>query len=353
MSKKILFIVTKSEIGGAQKFVKEQIDILVAAGYECFLSTNKVGWLSKNTGSQVSNVLIDDNIERFSLKYLFRLRKFIIDNGIHLVICNSANGGFYGRIASFISNKRSIYVSHGWSSVYNGGKLSFVYNKIELLLSYLGNSVLCVSENDYSIARNKIGIPGHKLKLITNCIKPLPTKNSIILNDAKSSVTKILAVARLEYPKRVDLLIDAVKNIPNLHLSIIGDGNQFNAIRKKILDESILNVNLMGRKEGFDAFPDYDIFTLISESEGLPLSALEAMSCGNSLVLSNVGGCSELILDNGVLVDNTSDSILKGITECIDKLDFYKAGSKKLFSKKFDLNSNKTMYFNYYNEYLK
>ena len=48
MKHRILFIITKSEVGGAQKFVKEQIEIC-AENFEVYLCTNQEGWLSDSS----------------------------------------------------------------------------------------------------------------------------------------------------------------------------------------------------------------------------------------------------------------------------------------------------------------
>ena len=45
--KNILFIVTKSQNGGAQKWTKEQIEIC-SNDFKCFLATDENGWLSQN-----------------------------------------------------------------------------------------------------------------------------------------------------------------------------------------------------------------------------------------------------------------------------------------------------------------
>ena len=67
----ILFIVTKSSTGGAQKWVKEQIDICHRL-FKCHLATNEIGWLTKN--AKTSHTYLTKFIERrFSLKYLLLL----------------------------------------------------------------------------------------------------------------------------------------------------------------------------------------------------------------------------------------------------------------------------------------
>ena len=127
--KNILFIVTKSENGGAQKWTKEQIEIC-STFFECFLATDTDDWLTRNV--IVKKNFLDILIyKRFSLKYLFKLSKFIQENNINMIIASSANAGIYARLVKLLNPTiKVIYVSHGWSSIYNGGKLKFLYTYI-------------------------------------------------------------------------------------------------------------------------------------------------------------------------------------------------------------------------------
>lgn len=65
-----------------------------------------------------------------------------------------------------------------------------------------------------------------------------------------------------------------------------------------------------------------DALISVSRDEGLPTAALEAMSCGLPLVLTDVGSCSELIDGNGVLVPSCDpEEIAAGIREFLLLLD--------------------------------
>ncbi len=337
--KKILFIVTKSENGGAQKWVKEQVEILKDE-FEVYIATDEEGWLIQNT--KVKSYLTDMNIrKKFSFSFYLKFLKFIKNNQIDLIVASSANAGIYSRLSKLLFKSKIIYVGHGWSSVYNGGKLTWLYTGIEKYLSYLTESVLCVSESDYARAKDVIRIDEKKLKLIKNKIIPMKNKQG----SAKHSTIKVLSVARFRLPKRVDLLISAVKNI-DAELYLVGDG----PLRNEYETISNDRVHFLGEVDGFDNFDKYDIFTLVSDSEGLPLSAIEAMSAGLPLVLSNVGGCPELIKENGVLVENNISDISNGIIECINNIGVYSKNSKNLFDTEFDLMKNKSIYIEYYKE---
>lgn len=337
---KILFIVTKSQNGGAQKWTKEQIEVC-SDDFQCFLSTDEDGWLSKNV--KVKNKLLSSSIRsRFSLIYMYKLFKFVKNNKIDLIIASSANAGIYSRLIKILNKKvKIIYISHGWSSIYNGGKLAFLYVFIEKQLSKLSDSILCISKKDFDNAKNIIGINVSKLKWITNKIYHIKD-NEISMKQDK--IIKLLTVARLETPKRVDLLIQATKNLDNVELHVVGNGSQ-----RRYL-ESIKHKRVFFHEEidGFNDFKSYDIFALISDSEGLPLSALEAMSIDMPIILSDVGGCSELIENNGVLVNNNINEIKNAIEKCIISKEVFSSESKKLFNKRFNLETNDKVYINYY-----
>jgi hypothetical protein len=70
---KILFIITKSEIGGAQKFVKEQIDISTKE-FDVYLCCNQDGWLSQQSADKLKGHFFSSSIEKkTSLLFLFQL----------------------------------------------------------------------------------------------------------------------------------------------------------------------------------------------------------------------------------------------------------------------------------------
>jgi glycosyltransferase involved in cell wall biosynthesis len=348
MKHRILFIITKSEVGGAQKFVKEQIEIC-AENFEVYLCTNQEGWLSDSSNIFLRGTLINNAIEgKTSVAFLFQLYRYIKQNKINLVVTNSANAGFYGRLAAFFASVPSCYYSHGWSSIYNGKKITFLLNFIERVLAFISQKVICVSENDYNTALDKIKIPPKKLVVIKNATFPIYTTRALGLNN--NNHLKIIALARFANPKRIDLMVNAFKEISFATLYIAGSGPDLKIWQDYIQHNQIKNVMLLGEIKSFDAFYDYDVFMLISDSEGLPISAIEAMSAGLPLILSNVGGCPELIKNNGVLVDNNTAAIVNAVKNVSDNYINYQSGSIALYDASFNMNLVKKNYIQTYQQ---
>ena len=339
--KNILFIVTKSENGGAQRWVKEQIDILNDR-FNTFIVTDEEGWLIQS--AKMDGYFVDMKIHSlFSYSFLKKFAKYVKDNNIDLIVAGTANAGVYGRLVKIFVNKPVIYVSHGWSSIYNGGRMQFIYTRVEKFLSMISESVLCVSNSDYKRARDEISIEEEKLKLIVNKSMPIQKRDYA----KRGERLKIVNVARFKHPKRQDLLIEAVKDL-DVDLYLVGDGPS----KKKCESNAPSNVHFLGEIDGFDSFYEYDLFALISDSEGLPLSGVEAMSAGLPLILSNVGGCPELIEGNGFLVDNKSEEIKEAIEKISQNLEHYSKNSVRLFDKKYNLLESRELYIDYYSKYI-
>lgn len=98
---------------------------------------------------------------------------------------------------------------------------------------------------------------------------------------------KIIAVGNLKAVKNFELAVGEmtyVKDDP-IQIDIYGDGplhqDLSNAIRL-----SQVNVSLMGKKEiSPELLKGYDVFLMTSKNEGMPISLLEAMSCGLPCIL--------------------------------------------------------------------
>lgn len=336
--KKIAFVITKSELGGAQTWVLELYRLL-SGKYDIYLITSESGWLTDKFPPE--KVFLINGIK--SLKKpatIYKLASLLRKLNIQLSISSSANAGIYTRLSKCFYVHKTIYVSHGWSCIYNTGKLRYISCMIERFLSLMTNKVLCISNSDMEKAIEIIKISEKKLQLISNKITPKPIKKS---NDIKD-ILKIVFVGRLSYPKAPDLLVDSVKDIHSITLDIIGNGEYINELKNKYSEYK--NINFLGAVDDFSSYNNYDLFILSSFSEGLPMSGIEAGSAGIPLMLSNVGGCYELIdveKPNGILFDNNKESIQLSLNEIMNNYNFYAENAKKCI-KNFDIHYSEYEY---------
>ena len=94
----------------------------------------------------------------------------------------------------------------------------------------------------------------------------------------------------------------------NFKLDIIGDGLEKQDLIHLIKEKKIAqNVSLIGFSEDIpNILKDYDAFVISSNSEGLPMVLLEAMSAKLPIVSTNVGGIPEVINNSkgGMIVES-------------------------------------------------
>ncbi|MGR5250748.1 glycosyltransferase [Vibrio astriarenae] len=124
--------------------------------------------------------------------------------------------------------------------------------------------------------------------------------------DIPSDALVIGSAGRLETVKGHDVLIKAMRYVPNnIRLVIAGDGSQKQALQN-IIDTLQLNdrITLLGRIDDMTSFyQSLDLFCLPSRSEGFPLSSLEAQSCGIPTAVTDVGSSKETLCPrSGVLI---------------------------------------------------
>ncbi|MET1431801.1 glycosyltransferase [Yersinia enterocolitica] len=325
--KNIAFVITKSIIGGAQGWVLEQVKLL-KDDCKIILITSEPGWLTETIVCD-KIVIIPEIRKMASIKAIYVLYKILKENKIDIVVSSSANAGLYSRLARLFLRFRGVYVSHGWSCIYNGNVLKFIFCYIEKLLSYITDVVWCVSQSDADKAIKIIGIKPEKIITQLNAITPLTERPD------RPCQNKIIYVCRLAYPKRPDLILKVAAANHKFDLDIVGDGEYYQDLKKEY--SSYNNIHFYGEIKGFH---EYDVFVLTSESEGLPMAAIEATSASLPVILSDVGGCSEVVDKNGILIDNTIEELYFALNTVFSNYDsFYKAAQKQ--KNKFDINNVK------------
>lgn len=131
------------------------------------------------------------------------------------------------------------------------------------------------------------------------------------------------------YPhKNVKMLIDSMhhilKKFPKAHLQIVGKGKEYLDLKQKIkkeqLESSIELVGNIEKEELRDRYASCDVYVTASKHEMLDLPAIEAMSCGKPVVLSDIPVHKEIIEKSKggkIFAINNEKNLVEIIEECI------------------------------------
>jgi glycosyltransferase involved in cell wall biosynthesis len=206
-------------------------------------------------------------------------------------------------------NATYISRAHGWD-VYQERQIENYLPFRGFILSEL-DSTFTISQNGKDYLSTQF--PQYKEKISVSRLGTL----SIFQNDFKkeSSYIQILSISSIIPLKRVDKILKVISQITErkIHWAHIGDGPLYSSIHEKAKATENQNPNFsftfLGQKSNtevreFLSANFVDLFINLSETEGIPVSIMEAQSAGIPVLATSVGGTPEIVNnENGILVE--------------------------------------------------
>lgn len=312
----ILFVITKLELGGAQKHLLTLIKNLDRERYNIFLFTASRGLLVLEALS-IKDIEIKRSLflERpiniiKDLLALCEICIFIKRRKIDIIHTHSSKAGILGRLAGkLLRVKIIIHTVHGWSfNDYQPLWLKGLFIWLERIASKFSDAIIVVSIYDREKGlSNRIG-RNNKYVLIRYGIdysqfekKDSFSRNRLKINNGDLVVGMVACFKSQKCPedfvKLASLVIGTIRNVKFL---LIGDG----PLRKNV--ESLISkynlkrdVILLGWQNDIpNLLSAIDVFVLTSLWEGLPISVLEAMVSYKPVVATDTGGIREIVIDS-------------------------------------------------------
>ena len=314
--RKILFYESRPEWGGAQKCELELIIGLENSGFKTlFVSSSNGPMLERlyRYGKKVHIIPISktvDHIRKEDVKrgiiftvnqavrlfpHLFKVLRFLIMEKIDIVYTSQFRSQLViGWMAKF-AGKRVIWHIHGEEKLNNAlGKFSVAF----------ADEIIVVSEALKDSYKELFPRQQNKFKTVYNGVDINPVK---VKHKNNHHYTTITTVGTLVQGKRQDLVIEAcarlIKKGINLKLNIVGEkphwhSAEYQTYLHELVDKHQISqhVHFLGWVENpIPILQESDLFVLPSDTEGMPLSIIEAMATGLPCIASNVGGVPELI----------------------------------------------------------
>jgi len=207
-------------------------------------------------------------------------------------------------------------------------------HETEAWLTYEAWRVICCSEYMVSHVKWAFGLPNDKLVMVPNGVNthvyaPLEKQDltafrrGFALPDEKL----VLFVGRLVYEKGAHVLINAIPKIlakVNAKFVIVGSGYMkeqlSNIVKSMSLEHKVLFTGFLDEEDLLKLQKCADVSVVPSLFEPFGIVALEAMAAQSPVVVSDIGGLSEIVEHDvtGVKVyPNNPDSLAWGITKIL------------------------------------
>ncbi|WP_328707421.1 glycosyltransferase family 4 protein [Pseudomonas ogarae] len=309
---KIVYVITRSDtMGGASVHVLDLASGAQKAGHEVIVLVGGKGVFvtraKKKNIPVISLKFLVRNINPFKdIFAFFELRKHIKVIQPDLIHLHSSKVGILGRLVAKSLGIPAIFTAHGWAFTegVSAGRRK-VYKTIERAMALFASRIITVSDYDRKIALSSgVGDEG-LICTVHNGMPALELDSSIYQNSASP---KMIMVARFDEQKDQVSLVKALALLQDVPwtLEFVGDGPSISDAK-----QLVTQFGLGGRIVFSGACEDIpmrlnssQVFLLITNWEGFPLTILEAMRAGLPVIASDVGGVSEAVQDGrtGILV---------------------------------------------------
>jgi exopolysaccharide biosynthesis polyprenyl glycosylphosphotransferase len=308
----VLLVITKGEIGGAQTHVIElcralrgqvRFSAVIGGDANTFLEAA----LRQQDVQTLAMPALRNSLNPLRVLASVRaLREHLHVHGVDLIHAHSAVAGVVARLAGKFSQTPVVYTVHGFGFKPQARAwIRFNAWLAEAALAAWTTRMVCVSEYEKSLAAQLPMDPDRA------CVIPNALADVAWRSQQGGPQVSIAMVARMAPPKRHDLLLQALALLashnlrPAVHL--LGDGPQRSAHQLMASQLDLPHVHFSGDVQHVaERLAEHQIFVLLSDHEGLPISVIEAMRAGMAIVATRLPGLQELLTDgeSALLVNN-------------------------------------------------
>jgi glycosyltransferase involved in cell wall biosynthesis len=333
---KVLLVITHGNMGGATNVVIDLAKGLKSKGVDVAVGFSEGAYLEKK--------LTEASVPRFNLKnirrshnpflalfFIFEIKTLVEKERFDIVQFNSSNS-LPGCLGAKLAKKkaRTVFTVHGLSVLDKNCKTFFLlkfayYLTFKFFLSFADATVFVSKNNKEEAEHMKLMKNGHVVYngMSVSELAFLPrdeARRDIGEKVGLNMEGKFLigSIGRPSYQKNYEFLIGAFPKVARTDdravCVIIGDGPK-RAAYERLIDRLGLKekVFLAGEvRDGSKYLKAFDLFTLPSRYEGLPVTLAECLYAGVPVLASDVGGNSEIASERSLYkLDDETDFIKK------------------------------------------
>lgn len=306
--KKVLYIITKSKWGGAQRYVYDLASHMpegfsAVVGFGPAAHSDLPGLLGERLAEKDVRTRFIPELGRdlgiVDFKALRAIARIIREEQPDVVHLNSSKAGFLGALAARTAGvSRIIFTAHGWPFREDRSlpwkTMAWLGSFVTVLLSDVS---ICVSEADQG-AFASLPFIGRKMQRIYNGIEmPLSLDSGEIIRGAFPPGAHITGtIGELTANKDQSRLIAQAQRDPGMYVAIVGEGEDREKLERMITAHDLADrVKLFGYLPAHEVLKGFDRFALPSRKEGLPYVLIEARAAGLPIDANRTGGVGEAL----------------------------------------------------------
>jgi glycosyltransferase involved in cell wall biosynthesis len=312
----VVYIITKLELGGAQKICLRLFDGLNPEEIRTMLISGNEGVLAAQVQNNPNVILLDSFKREISLRLIWaeittfirlvkQLRALKKQNPLLIVHTHSTKAGLVGRWAAFFAGiKQRVHTIHGYAFHDHQPRLTWwaIY-LLELATSLITTHFVCVSSADVKTGKKLFPRFERKYSIIRAAVdfEQFAGATRTTIYPAPGEPFVFGTVSCFKSQKNIVDMIRAFNLVhtknPHTRLEIIGDG-----VMRPIIEQTIQDLNLTSAVtlRGWQSpiapiLAQWHAFILSSLWEGLPCAVVEARLMKLPVLAYHTGGIYEVI----------------------------------------------------------
>jgi len=248
---------------------------------------------------------------RFDYRALKKLLAFVSEHQIEVIHSHNYKSNTYAWIVARIKNLPLFATCHNWTRT---DKMLRLYAAVDHFLLRGFDHVAAVSQQ-VAESLYQAGVHREKVSVVANGVDLRRFETmEIAANDHITIGTASRLVPGKGICDLVSVAPDLLREYPETQFLIAGEGPEKQNFEELVRKLGISrNVTFLGFQSDMKKFYGaIDIFVLPSHNEGLPMTILEAMAGGRTVVATRVGGIPQVVREStGILYAPGKEQELK------------------------------------------
>jgi glycosyltransferase involved in cell wall biosynthesis len=322
---RVLHVIARLNVGGTARYITRLAEELSKHKIETFIATGFVqGSEQEDSSAKKLRVIripslgrqINPIKDHFAFKQLLEVIREVKPDILHT---HTFKAGYIGRIKTKEINRAAgkqvkfVHTFHGhlFDDPEFSGLKSLIITSFERRFAMRTDAIVTVgAQVAKELLQREIGQP-EQFTNIPPGVEPLKIPKA--KPRTKITVGWIARVTGVKNPLRA---LEIAKLFPDAQFLIAGGGDMLDQVKA----QAPRNTKVLGWTDASKLFAASDIILSTSENEGMPIALIEAQLAGKPVVATNVGGVSEVVLNNktGFVTRKNTEDLAKALEKLIN-----------------------------------